>query len=96
MPDADARAYIASAPERYSNLIGASDGHDRRRDLEWTTGGYVCLVADSLRVWSERLANVALGDPGPVADYNQDALAAALLQQRRGARGAVVAEPRGG
>lgn len=37
----------------------------------------MCHVGDSIRVWSERIATVALGAKGPVAVYNQDLLAVA-------------------
>jgi hypothetical protein len=89
MSEPDARALIESAPERYTDLIGDSDGRDRHPDLEWTTGGYVCHVADSLRVWAERLANVALADAGPVAEYNQEELAVARSYGTVGVRGAL-------
>jgi hypothetical protein len=87
--EADARALIDGAPQRYAGLIGEHDGRSRDPGLEWTACGYVCHVADSLRVWAERVANVALGDHGPVAEYNQDALAAARSYDRIGVRGAL-------
>lgn len=85
----DARAVISTAPTRFSEVIGEHDGHGRCRELEWTAGGYVCHVGDSLRVWAERVANVALGDAGPVAEYNQDALAVARSYAKVGVRGAL-------
>src|SRR6478736_6921788 len=84
MSQSDADALIAQAPVRFAALIGSSDGSERDPALEWTAGGYVCHVADSLRVWAERLANVALGDPGPVAEYNQDTLAGARSYDKVG------------
>ncbi len=93
----DADALIAQTPARFVAIIGDRDGSQRDPALEWTAGGYVCHVADSLRVWAERLANVALGDPGPVAEYNQDKLAVgALVRQGGRARSAVVARTRSG
>jgi hypothetical protein len=86
---AHADALIADAPVRFAALIGDTDGAQRAPDLEWTASGYVCHVADSLRVWAERLANVALGDPGPVAAYNQDKLAVARSYDKVGVRGAL-------
>ena len=71
--------------------MGDHDGHERSRDLEGTAGGYVCYVGDSLRVWAERIANVALGDRGPVAEYDQDALAVARCYGVVGVRGALWA-----
>jgi DinB family protein len=88
-PEADARALVDDAWQRYVRLIGEADGRDRHPALEWTAGGYVCHVADSLRVWAERVANVALGDPGPVAEYNQNELAAARSYDTIGVRGAL-------
>ena len=64
MPEETARALVAEAPQTFADLIGPSDGRERHPDLEWTAGGYVCHVADSLRVWAERLANVALAARG--------------------------------
>lgn len=89
MPSSDACRLVGSVPERYTELIGESDGRERHPDLEWTAGGYVCHVADSLRVWAERIANVALGDPGPVAEYNQDRLAVARSYGAVGVSGAL-------
>src|SRR4051794_5175820 len=86
---ADADVLIAQTPARFVAVIGGSEGSERAPDLEWTAGGYVCHVADSLRVWAERLANVALGDPGPVAEYNQDKLAVARSYDKVGVRGAL-------
>jgi hypothetical protein len=87
--EADARALVASAPESYNALLVGSDGHERHPDLGWTAGGYVCHVGDSLRVWAERIANVALGDPGPVAEYSQERLAAARSYPSVGVHGAL-------
>jgi len=89
MSQADADALILRTPERLAELIGERDATQRHTDLEWTVAGYVCHVADSLRVWAERLANVALGDSGPVAEYNQDLLARARSYERVGVRGAL-------
>ena len=86
---AEADALIAQTPARFVAIIGEGDGSQRDPALEWTAGGYVCHVADSLRVWAERLANVALGDPGPVAEYNQDKLAVARSYDKVGVRGAL-------
>jgi hypothetical protein len=38
---------------------------------------YVCHVADNLRIWAERLAGLALGASGPVANHDGDLLARA-------------------
>ena len=89
MPATEADALIASTPERYARLVGDDDGSARHPDLEWTAGGYVCHVADSLRVWAERLASVTLGDEGPVGEYDQDLLARARSYPTVGIRGAL-------
>jgi DinB superfamily len=89
LTEADAQALIVSTPARFTELIAGRDGRAQHPDLEWSAAGYVCHVADSLRVWAERLANVALGDPGPVAEYNQDALAQARSYANVGVRGAL-------
>jgi hypothetical protein len=88
-PATEADALIATTPERYARLLGEHDGSARHPDLEWTAGGYVCHVADSLRVWAERLASVALGDIGPVGEYDQDLLARARSYPTVGIRGAL-------
>src|SRR3954465_14056769 len=88
-PATEADALIATTPERYARLLRVHDGSARHPMLEWTAGGYVCHVADSLRVWAERVANVALGDSGQVGEYNQNELAAARSYDSVGVRGAL-------
>ena len=89
MPQDEAEEWLAGTAKRYALLLGEADGTQRHPELEWNVRGYVCHVADSLRVWAERLANAALGDPGPVADYNQDRLANARSYGDIGIRGAL-------
>jgi hypothetical protein len=89
IPEAGAREMIALAPARFDELIGERDGRERSPELGWSAGGYTCHVADSLRVWAERIANVALGDAGPVAEYDQDMLAVARFYATVGVKGAL-------
>jgi hypothetical protein len=89
IPQAAAEECLKGTAERYAQLLGEADGTQRHPELEWSVRGYVCHVADSLRVWAERLANAALGDAGPVANYNQDRLANARSYGDIGIRGAL-------
>lgn len=85
--EADARLSLAA--DRVAALLADTSAHARHPALGWTAGGYVCHVADSLRVWAERVACVALGDVGPVASYDQDRLAEARCYDEVGVRGAL-------
>jgi hypothetical protein len=85
----EANEVIAATPDRYTGLLHGADHTRRNPDLAWSAGAYVCHVADSLRVWAERLANVVLGDPRPVANYDQDRLADARSYLDIGVRGAL-------
>lgn len=76
MPDAG-RRIVESAPEQMRTLLAGEVGNRRHPDLEWPVVGYVCHVGDSIRVWAERIATVALGNDAEVAPYDQDALARA-------------------
>lgn len=73
----DAAALIRAAPARYADALRERDGSERHPDLEWSVGAYVCHVTDNVRIWSERLAGVALGASGQVANYDNDLLARA-------------------
>jgi hypothetical protein len=73
----DAIRLVRAAPERYEALIGDGDGSSRMASLEWSSGGYVCHVADTLRIWAERLVGAARGSTRPIAPYDADLLARA-------------------
>ena len=66
---------VANIPSRMGQLLDGRDASLRHPDLSWSVGAYVCHVADNLRIWSERLAGLALGATGPVAGYDPDGLA---------------------
>ena len=83
-----AHAAVVAAPATIGALLDGHDGRSRGAGLQWTAGGYVCHVGDSIRVWAERLASTALGDPGPIGEYDQDLLAAARHYDDVGIRGA--------
>lgn len=72
---AAARQIVDSAPQQLRTLLAGEAGDLRHPDLEWTVVGYACHVGDSIRIWAERIASVALGNDGDVAPYDQDALA---------------------
>jgi hypothetical protein len=76
-PVDEAGETVASAGHRFAARLVGEDGGRRHPDLGWTVTGYVCHVGDSIRVWSERIATVALGSPGAVAPYSQNLLAEA-------------------
>ena len=84
-----AAAAIVACPDVLAALIADRDGRSRADGLEWSAAGYVCHVGDSLRVWAERLASVSLGDPGPIAEYDQEMLADARHYTDVGVRGAL-------
>jgi hypothetical protein len=77
MPVANAAAIVGGAPQRFVDLAAEASGSARRDDLGWSVSGYLCHVGDSIRIWAERIASVALGNTGPVALYDQDLLATA-------------------
>src|SRR3990170_1682493 len=72
-----ARHIVDAAPEQLRTILPGEAGDQRHPDLEWPVVGYVCHVGDSIRIWAERIASVALGNDGDVAPYDQDALARA-------------------
>jgi hypothetical protein len=84
-----AHAVVIAAPDAIATLVDGRDGRERTPELSWTAGGYVCHVADSIRVWAERLASVALGDAGPIAQYDQERLADARHYADVGIAGAL-------
>jgi hypothetical protein len=69
-------ALVAAAPSSFSALLAGDDGRARHPDLGWTVTGYVCHVADNLRIWGERLVGAACGGSGVVSTYDETALAA--------------------
>ena len=74
----DAVDVVAPMPDRYEAMLRGRKGSERHPDLAWSATGYVCHVADNLRIWSERLV-AASAAPGPVRvqPYDPDLLAAA-------------------
>jgi hypothetical protein len=68
---------VADAPAAFRSVLPGADGSERHPDLLWPVVGYVCHVADNLRIWAERLAGLAAGDRRPVGRYDQDLLAEA-------------------
>ena len=77
MARGEAAAIVNHAPDRLRALVRPGHQQLRHPDLQWSVCGYVCHVGDSIRIWSERIATVALGADGPVAIYSQDLLATA-------------------
>lgn len=71
----DAVARVRQAPRVYAAVLSGASGSERSGAGAWTTAGYVCHVADNLRIWAERLAGATAGAGSAVAGYDQDALA---------------------
>jgi hypothetical protein len=88
-PQDAGHAVVMGAPAAIGALVAGRDGGSRAPGLDWTVAGYVCHVGDSIRVWAERLANVALGDGEMVGEYDQDLLARARHYENVGVQGAV-------
>ena len=53
---AESLEYVLEVPLLYSGLLTGASGHEQHPDLSWSTGSYVCYVAENLRIWAERLA----------------------------------------
>jgi DinB family protein len=70
-------AAVEATAARLRTMLTGADGSERHPDLTWSVVGYVCHVADNLRIWAERLAGLASGDGRPVGRYDQDLLAEA-------------------
>ena len=73
----DACAIVDDSPRRFSDVLSGTTPNARHPDLDWSVVGYVSHVGDSIRIWAERVASVALGGLGPIALYDQDLLASA-------------------
>lgn len=66
---------MSRMPARFRDAVGSSDGTAVGVGLTWSVTGYVCHVADNLRIFAERMVGVARGGAPRVAAYNQDNLA---------------------
>lgn len=75
MSASDAADLIEGIPARYASALESVAGDSRPPGTTWTVTAYVMHVADNFRIWAERLAGLALGDP-KVVPYDQDELAA--------------------
>jgi len=87
-PD-EARALVARIPAALADVLAGARGDERHRGLTWDVTAYVLHVGDNLRIWSERLAGIALGGPPAIAPYDQDELAAARNYDGIGLRAAL-------
>ncbi len=66
---------VANLPDSLRELLSGSTGSERRPDLEWSVGAYVCHIADNLRIWAERLVGVSEGTVAEVCRYDENELA---------------------
>jgi hypothetical protein len=73
----DADAIVRDSPRRFGEVTSRPRDRDRHPDLQWPISGYVCHVADSIRIWAERIAIVLLANQVSVPPYDQDLLATA-------------------
>ncbi|GEM_PF-6533793 len=85
----DAVSLVLGLPENYHDLLSGADGRERHRELSWSVAGYVLHVADTLRIWAERLAGIALGAPSTVAGYDENLLAQARAHEAIALEGAL-------
>lgn len=76
VPD-DAVGYVRELPTLLDELLLGRTGGERRPDVAWSAGEYVCHVGDNLRLWAERVAGRLAGDEGVVGGYDPDQLARA-------------------
>jgi hypothetical protein len=67
-------AIVSGAPARFNSLLAGQDGSKAHPSLHWNAAAYVVHVADVLRIWSDRIAAVALGASDPVVPYDEDRL----------------------
>jgi hypothetical protein len=67
-------ALVSDAPTRFESVLAGHDGNETHPNLEWNATAYVVHVADVLRIWSDRIAAVALGASDPVVPYDEDRL----------------------
>jgi hypothetical protein len=65
---------VSGAPARFASLLAGQDGRKVHPNLAWNATAYVVHVADVLRIWSDRIAAVALGAADPVVPYDEDML----------------------
>jgi hypothetical protein len=73
----EADAIVRDAPRLFRDVATQPRDRDRHPDLQWSVSGYVCHVADSIRIWAERIASVVIANQVDVPPYDQDALAKA-------------------
>ena len=67
-------AIVSDAPARFTSVLAGHDGRETHPKLQWNATAYVVHVADVLRIWSDRIAAVALGAPDPVVPYDEERL----------------------
>jgi hypothetical protein len=68
-------AAVLKAKYDYPNLLALRAGTERHPDLSWTAAGYAVHLADSLRIWSERLVGAYVSGVVDVVPYDPDLLA---------------------
>ena len=73
----DALSDVSDVPSDYRALLVDRSGRLQHPALGWSVTGYVCHVADNLRIWAERLMGVVGGGPSLVGRYNENQLAQA-------------------
>src|SRR5580700_5810619 len=74
LEQARCRELLDALPEPFPSLMTGRTGFEERPDLEWNAVAYLAHVADTLRIWAERVAGAALGSAWPVVPYDEKAL----------------------
>lgn len=86
---AEAVRMVGDMPGRFADALVGCSGQELHPDLAWTVSGYVCHVADNLRIWAERLAGARLSGDRRVLGYDQDLLAQARQYNEVNLQGAL-------
>ncbi len=65
---------IDGSPARLATRLAGCEGSERGPGLEWDVGSYVAHLADTVRIWAERVAAAALDAAARVTPYDERGL----------------------
>ena len=65
---------VNGSPARLAALLSGCTGSEHAPDLEWNAGSYVAHLADTVRIWAERVAAAALDASARVTPYDERSL----------------------
>jgi uncharacterized damage-inducible protein DinB len=74
MDDATCRSIIVGAPGRFTAVLTNRTGTEGHPRLDWNVAAYVAHLADSIRIWAERVATAALDPSAQVTPYDEERL----------------------